>query len=81
MDRCKRCNGFGVYFSEGKTPAEIIHKCEDCFNSIKKQVKSLRNIYKDSDSFIENENKLQHELDYRDSNEFKKANGSEKRNV
>jgi len=82
MTKCI-CTGIG-FTARGTGKHDIVLiGCEHCRNKAKEELKNARTmsqadreIYKDADSFMENESKLQWQADYPNTIDFLKANGS-----
>ena len=80
--KCSICNDEGWYCVKSKNPAEIIKSCEPCKakrkQSFDKYAASIakRRMYSSASNFLEEESKIQFQMDYPSVKEFMKANGS-----
>lgn len=81
--KCPKCSGLGWYCIKTTVYKDMIQTCEPC--KIIRQGKldasiasaKKREIYSDSNNFMDNEASIQFESDYPTSNDIRKANGSE----
>lgn len=79
--KCKTCGGMGFYPFEMKIldckPCTAINKANNKKRKAnKKSHKSEKEYYRDAAKFMEEESKIQWQMDYATSFDFMKANGS-----